>query len=161
MLNELYLDHTAVWQLFFAVGVVLMLLELCLPAFFLLWIGIASLCTAGAVLLLGLGAIGQLLSFCCFSIVSLTAGYLFYSKKSIKNQHQGTSDLNNRSEQLIGQLLTLDQPLPAGSGEHAKCYIAINDTRWAVRSAHAVAIDINTQVRVSSIRGNTLIVDIV
>lgn len=161
MLNELSLYHIASWQWFFAVGVVLMLLELCLPAFFLLWIGIACLCTAGAVVLLGLGAMGQLLCFCCFSLVSLTAGYLFYARKSMQNQHQGTTDLNNRSEQLIGQLLTLEQPIPAGNGEHAKCYININDTRWAVRSVNALAIDSNTQIRVVSIRGNTLMVDVI
>lgn len=161
MLNEFSLNHIAIWQWFFAVGVVLMLLELCLPAFFLLWIGIACLCTAGAVVSLGLGAMGQLLCFCCFSVVSLTVGYLFYAKKSIQNKHQGTTDLNNRSEQLIGQLLTLEQPIPAGSGEHAKCHININDTRWAVRSLNASAINRDVQVCVVSIKGNTLIVDVV
>lgn len=161
MLSELSLNHIAAWQWFFAAGVVLMLLELCLPAFFLLWIGLACLCTAGTVVLLGLGAMGQLLSFCCFSLVSLTVGYFFYARKSMQNQHQGTTDLNNRSEQLIGQLLTLEQAISAGNGEHAKCYININDTRWTVRSVNALAIDSDTQVRVVSIKGNTLIVDVV
>ena len=76
-------------------------------------------------------------------------------------EHQSTTDLNNRSEQLIGQLLTLEQPIPAGSGEHAKCHININDTRWTVRSFNALAIDSDAEVRVVSIKGNTLIVDIV
>lgn len=161
MLNELFLGYIATWQWFFAVGVVLMLLELCLPAFFLLWIGIACLCTAGTVVLLGLGSMGQLLCFCSFSLISLTVGYLFYARKSIQNQHHGSTDLNNRSEQLIGQLFTLEQSIPAGNGEHAKCYININDTRWTARSVDALAISSDAQVRVVSIRGNTLIVEIV
>ena len=159
MVNEMFLNHITVWQWFFAVGVVLMLLELCLPAFFLLWLGIACLCTAGTVVLLGLGVMGQLLCFSFFSLVSVTIGYLFYARKSVHNQYQASGGLNNRTEQLVGQLLTLEQPIPAGNGEHAKCYISINDTRWSVRSVNAIAIDSDTQVRVVSIKGNTLLVD--
>lgn len=157
-MNSLFLSQIASWQWFFAIGVILMLLEVCLPAFFLLWIGIACLCTAGTVALFEIGTMAQFISFSCFSLASLTIGYFFYAKKSVANQRPGTNDLNNRSEQLIGQVLTLEHPITSGSGEHAKCYININDTRWAVRSDNGVAIDKGTDVRIISINGNTLIV---
>lgn len=161
MLNDFFESQIASWQWFLAVGAILMLLEVCLPAFFLLWIGVACLCTAGTVALLEMGTIAQVFSFCGFSLISLTVGYFFYSRKSARTQYQAPSALNNRSEQLIGQLLTLEHSIVSGNGEHAKCYININDTRWAVRSDNGLAIDKGTDVCIISIKGNTLIVSVV
>ena len=158
MFSEFSLSHIAIWQCFFAIGIVLMLLEICLPAFFLLWIGIACLFTAGTLAIWALGPIGQVLCFFGFSIISLIVGYLVYERKSI---HLTVSnDLNNLSENLIDQLLTLEHPIASGNGEQARCYIGINDTRWAVRSINATSIEAGTQVRIVSIKGNTLMVDI-
>jgi membrane protein implicated in regulation of membrane protease activity len=158
MLNELFMTDITSWQWFFGIGVVLMLLEICLPAFFLLWIGIACLATAGVQALFDFPLLGQTLCFSCFSIISLTIGYFNYARKSAQNQHQAPASLNNRTEQLIGELFTLEEAIGAGTGEHAKCHVAINDTRWSVRSSNGEPINANQQVRVVSIKGNTLMV---
>ena len=158
MFSEFSLSQIAIWQCFFAIGIVLMLLEICLPAFFLLWIGIACLFTAGTLAIWVLGPIGQVLCFFGFSVISLIAGYLVYERKS--THHMVPNDLNSLSENLIGQLLTLEHSIASGNGEQARCYISINDTRWAIRSISATSIEAGAQVRIVSIKGNTLMVDI-
>lgn len=158
MFSDLALNHTAIWQGFFAIGIILMLLEICLPAFFLLWIGIACLFTAGTLAIWVLDPIGQVLCFFGFSVISLIAGYLVYERQSTHQKIH--NDLNNLSENLIGQLLTLEYSIASGNGEQARSYVSINDTRWAVRSVSATSIKAGTQVRIVSIKGNTLMVDI-
>ena len=155
----MFYESIAAWQCFFAIGVVLMLLELCLPAFFLLWIGVACLFTALTLALFVFEAIGQMLCFSVFSVISLIVGHLRYARRS--GNRQVSAGLNDRSSQLIGQVFTLENDVFAGNAEHEKCHINIDDTRWSVRGARELAINAGCQVRIVAIKGNTLMVDVI
>ena len=127
-------------------GCLLLALEITLPGFFLLWIGIAALVT-GAVSLAFWDA-GywtwevQVLLFLVLAIASAYAG------SRVMRGSSGDSDLpllNRRSEQMIGQLATLTEPIRDGRGR-----VRIGDTLWRVSGPD---LPVGTQVRVKVRRG--------
>ncbi|MDP3371748.1 MAG: NfeD family protein [Candidatus Paracaedibacteraceae bacterium] len=156
MLDTLLVLHNPIWQWFFAAGIFLMLLELCLPAFFLLWVGVACFLTAGTLLVCALDSTGQALVFSGYCIFSLVAGYAFYQRNSVSLI---TSGLNNREDQLIGTVFMLGSPLYVSNNDsYNKNYVTLNDTRWVIQSANEVDLDAKTKVRVVAIKGNILLV---
>jgi inner membrane protein len=109
-------------------GFVLLALEIILPGFFLLWIGIAAL-IVGA-LSLALWDAGfwtwhvQVLLFLALSLVAAYVG------KRIMKASGDVSDqplLNQRGAQLIGRVATLSEPIANGRGR-----VRIGDTMWRV-----------------------------
>ncbi|MES2253164.1 MAG: NfeD family protein [Pseudomonadota bacterium] len=159
MFNDLSLSHLTIWQCFFGTGIALMLLELCIPAFFLLWIGIACLFTAATLAMWVFGPMGQMLCFFGFSTISLIVGYFVYERKST-HQHS-SSALNKGSEQLVGQILTLEESFGSNNADHTKYYVNVNDTRWVVRCVDGAVLVEGKRVRVISIKGNTLMVSLI
>lgn len=124
-------------------GCVLLALEIVLPGFFLLWIGIAALVTGALSLLfwdIGFWVWqGQVLLFLVLAVVSAYAG------NRIMRGRSGDSDmplLNRRSEQMIGRLATLTEPIKDGHGR-----IRLGDTLWRVSGPD---LPVGTQVRVKS-----------
>lgn len=109
-------------------GFVLLALEIVLPGFFLLWIGIAAL-IVGA-LSLALWDAGfwtwhvQVLLFLALSLVAAYAG-----KRIMKASGDVTDQplLNRRGAQLIGRIATLSEPIANGRGR-----VRIGDTMWRV-----------------------------
>jgi membrane protein implicated in regulation of membrane protease activity len=124
-------------------GCVLLALEIVLPGFFLLWIGIAALVT---------GALSLLLwdtSFWSWQVqvvvFLILAGAAAYAGNRLMRGRGGHSDqplLNRRSEQMIGKVATLTEPIKDGRGR-----IRIGDTMWRVSGPDLPA---GTQVRVKS-----------
>lgn len=123
-------------------GFVLLALEIVLPGFFLLWIGIAALLTGA--LSLQLWDWGQwtwhiqVLVFLAMSLVAAYAG------KKIMNAGADESDqplLNRRGAQMIGRTATLTEPIKEGRGR-----IRLGDTTWRVSGPDLPA---GTQVRVT------------
>ena len=148
------LMQVAAWQWFFIIGLVLMLFELLITEFFLLWIGFACALTAVVVFVGNFAILGQVASFVVFSIITLTIGYVRYERKSTRTI---TQKLNNRKEELIGYVLHLDEAITPEKGDAGKTWVSINDTRWLVSSDQP--IDAGQRVHVRRIDGNTLIVD--
>jgi len=160
MFNDFSVCYSLIWQCFFGIGITLMLLELCIPAFFLLWIGVACLFTSATLAMWVLGPMGQMLCFCGFSIISLVVGYFVYERKSTR-QHF-SSDLNKGSEQLVGQILIIDEASSSNNASHAKYTVNVNDTRWPVRCVDdGFSLAEGMHVRVISIKGNTLMVSLI
>ncbi len=158
MFDQSILESLLSWQIFLIAGIILMLLEICLPAFFLLWVGVACLCTAGIQYVANFTALGQIICFSSCTFFSLIIGFFFYSRKSSENQYTGPSDLNNKTKQMLGEEFVLAAAISASQSDE-KFFKIINDTRWAVQSNHDIPIESNTHVRVVSIKGNTLIVE--
>lgn len=109
-------------------GLVLLVLEIVLPGFFLLWIGIAALLTGALSLQLWDWAAWtwhvQVLVFLALSLVAAYAG------KKIMSSNGEASDqplLNRRGEQMIGRTATLGEPIREGRGR-----IQLGDTFWRV-----------------------------
>lgn len=122
-------------------GLVLLVLEIVLPGFFLLWIGIAALLTGA--LSLQLWDWGpwtwhvQVLVFLALSLVAAYAG------KKIMSSNGEASDqplLNQRGAQMIGRTATLAEPIREGRGR-----IKLGDTTWRVSGPDLPA---GTKVRV-------------
>jgi membrane protein implicated in regulation of membrane protease activity len=109
-------------------GFALLALEVVVPGFFLLWIGIAAILTGA--LSLQLWDVGfwtwqvQVLAFLVLSLVAAYAG-----NKVIGGRDQPTDQplLNRRGEQMIGRIATLTEPITDGRGR-----IRIGDTTWRV-----------------------------
>jgi len=109
-------------------GFVLLALEIVLPGFFLLWIGLAAL-IVGA-LSLALWDAGfwtwhvQVLLFLALSLLTAYAG-----KRIMKASGNVTDQplLNKRGAQLIGRVATLTEPIANGRGR-----VRIGDTMWRV-----------------------------
>jgi membrane protein implicated in regulation of membrane protease activity len=151
------LKNLSVWQCFFSAGLIFMLLELCFPAFFLLWVGMACLLTASTLFLHAFDPVLQVLFFSSYCVLSLVIGYFYYQRKT---QHHVTRGLNNKEEHLIGKVFTLDHPLHVAHSEmNYKCYATLNDVRWIVQNIHDVEIKAQTKVRIVAVQENTLIIE--
>lgn len=109
-------------------GFALLVLEIVVPGFFLLWIGIAALITGAFSLLFWDAAFwGWQVQVLLFLALSLVAAYL---GNKIMGGGKDESDqplLNRRGEQMIGRTATLSEPITNGRGR-----IRIGDTMWRV-----------------------------
>ena len=124
-------------------GCVLLALEIVVPGFFLLWIGIAALVTGALSLLLWDAAYWvwqvQVVVFLVLAVASAYAG------NRLMRGRGGDSDmplLNRRGEQMIGKVATLTEPIKDGRGR-----VRIGDTMWRVSGPDLPA---GAQVRVKS-----------
>ena len=132
-------------------GLVLLGVEIVVPGFFLLWIGIAAL-IVGA-LSLGLGEAGfwvwetQVVVFLVLSLVAAFAG------KRIMAGRANDSDqplLNRRGEQLVGRTAPLSEPIREGGGR-----IQLGDTLWRVSGPD---LPVGARVKVVSTNDSELVV---
>jgi membrane protein implicated in regulation of membrane protease activity len=124
-------------------GCALLALEIVVPGFFLLWIGIAALATGALSLMLWDAGYWiwqvQVIVFLMLSLICAYAG------NRLMGGRGGESDLpllNQRSEQMIGKLATLTEPIKNGRGR-----IRIGDTLWRVSGPDLPA---GTKVRVKA-----------
>jgi inner membrane protein len=132
-----------------ALGLVLLALEIVVPGFFLLWIGIAAVLVGTLALMIG-DAGGftwhvQVLLFLALSLVSAYVG------KRIMSMGDGMSQeplLNQISEQLVGRTGTLTEPIVNSRGR-----VRLGDTQWRVTGPDLPA---GAAIRVVSAKGSEL-----
>ena len=124
-------------------GCALLALEIVLPGFFLLWIGVAALITGALSLLLWDASYWvwqtQVVVFLILAVAAAHAG------NRLMRGRGGDSDmplLNRRSEQMIGKVATLTEPIKDGRGR-----VRIGDTMWRISGPDLPA---GTQVRIKS-----------
>ncbi|GLS34086.1 hypothetical protein SAMN04488498_107196 [Mesorhizobium albiziae] len=109
-------------------GLALLVLEIIVPGFFLLWIGIAALITGAVSLLLwDAGAWVWQVQVLLFLGLSLVAAYLGNKVMGGAKEKTDQPLLNRRGEQMIGRIATLTEPITDGRGR-----IRIGDTMWRV-----------------------------
>jgi inner membrane protein len=125
------------------VGCILLALEIVLPGFFLLWIGLAAIVTGAASLLpWNSGWWGWEIQALVFVVLAVIFAWLG-SKVMSKSRSDPDADLlNQRSAQLIGKLATLTEPIKDGRGR-----VRIGDTLWRVSGPD---LPVGTQVRVKA-----------
>jgi hypothetical protein len=133
---------------FLIIGGVLMILELVISEFFLLWIGLATLLTGITTFTFNVGLTETALIFSGYAAICLFLGFKVYNKQSDKTV---TSGLNSRAEQLVGTLTILRM-----EDENAP-YVMIDGTRWPV--CRLQALQDGAKVRVIEVRGNVLLVE--
>ncbi|MEM8496481.1 MAG: NfeD family protein [Pseudomonadota bacterium] len=131
-------------------AMLLLLLELFVPAAFFIWIGAAA-AVLGLILMLvpALSWQVQLIAFAVLSIVSVIVGRRLFRK--IDSSEPTT--LNRRGDQYIGREFLLDDPLQNGTGR-----LKVDDTSWRIIGPD---LPVGTKVVVKSIDGSSMVVDAV
>jgi inner membrane protein len=147
MLTNL-VTHYGWWLL--ALG--LLGVEIMVPGFFMLWIGIAA-AVMGAILVVipDLSFLAQAVIFVLLALVSCYCYWRF-----IRSITDGPSDqplLNRRGEQLIGRRFVLDSAIINGQGK-----ARVNDSLWVVEGPELPA---GTAIEVIAVDGTTLKVKVV
>ena len=143
-----WLDHILFWHWWILAGV-LLILELTLPAFFFLWLGIAAAAT-GLIMLVfpNLPLETQMVLFSVLSVIALLAW------RRYRESHPTTTDqpnLNRRGQQYIGREFTLEAPVINGVGK-----VVVDDSTWRVRGPDLPA---GTQVRVRDVDGVVFLIE--
>ncbi len=126
------------------IGFALLALEIVVPGFFLLWIGLAAIVT-GTLSLLFWDASWwmwqvQVLIFLALSLVAAWGG-----RKIMGSDKVAESDLpllNLRAAQMIGRTATLTEPIRNGRGR-----VQLGDTMWRISGPD---LPVGTTVRVTS-----------
>lgn len=136
------------WQ--WGVGALaLMIIEMIVPGFYLLWLGIAAGVVALCVLLWpGMPFALQILIFAIASLGSILAW------RRWRDRNPETSDqpnLNERANHYIGKVYTLDTAIVNGVGK-----VRLGDTVWRVAGPD---LDAGTAVKVTGVDGMTLQVE--
>ncbi|MBZ9646974.1 NfeD family protein [Sphingobium sp. 3R8] len=137
-------DHWG-WLVFAAL---LGIAEVMIPGVFLIWIAIAAAITGLVALALPIALPLQFLLFAALSIAAVYAGRRWY----VDNPVASTDPLlNDRTARLIGQTVTVVEPIVGGEGR-----VKVGDSVWTATGADA---DAGARVRVVGADGTMLRVE--
>jgi membrane protein implicated in regulation of membrane protease activity len=124
-------------------GFALLVLEIIVPGFFLLWIAVAALITGALSLLFwDAGFWVWQVQILVFLALALVAAYLGNKFMGGNNDKTDQPLLNRRGEQMIGRIATLTEPITDGRGR-----VRIGDTMWRVSGPD---LPIGAKVRVKA-----------
>ena len=136
-----------------AIGLVLLALEIAIPGVFLLWFGLAGI-IVGALSLMFHNASFWPWEFQVVLFLGLSIVLAWYGKRLMdKGDVTDEPLLNKRSEQMIGRLATLTEPVVDGYGR-----IKIGDSLWRVKGPDLAK---GAKVKVTSVVGNELVIEAV
>ncbi len=135
-----------VWTWWVVAGI-LFLFELLAPGFFFLWLGVAAIIVAVAVLFVDISWQIQIASFAILSVVTLVASRKFFAPNAMESDQP---NLNKRVMQYVGKTYVLDEAIVNGSGS-----LKIGDSMWRVTGPDLTA---GTRVEVTGAEGSTLTV---
>lgn len=136
------------WQAWLALGLLLGIAEIVMPGIFLIWIATAAVLTGIAALLLPFPVSGQIVLFAALCIGATWAGRKLYARDPGASQDPL---LNDRTARLVGELVTVSEPIHAGRGK-----VRVGDSEWLCRGDDCEA---GSQVRVTGAQGAVLIVE--
>lgn len=131
-------------------GVLLLIMEVIAPGFFLVFIGAAAIATGLFTVLFGLGAVPQLALFALYALLAVLVGRRFYA-----NRHADSTDplLNDRAGRLVGKVVTVVVPVDEHAGR-----VRVGDSEWSARGGPAAP---GERVRITGVDGNCLTVEAV
>jgi hypothetical protein len=129
-------------------GVLLLIMELIAPGFFLVFIGAAALATGLFAVLFGLALVPQLALFALYSILAVMVGRRFYNVRGIESTDPL---LNDRAARLVGQSVLVVTTVDDHSGR-----VRVGDSEWSARGGPA---EPGQRVRITGVEGNCLIVE--
>jgi len=129
-------------------GVLLLILEVIAPGFFLVFLGAAAMATGLFTLLFGLGTAPQLALFALYAVIAVLVGRRFYA-----NRTADSTDplLNDRAGRLVGKSVTVVATVDEHSGR-----VRVGDSEWSARGGPA---QVGERVRITGIDGNCLKVE--
>ncbi|MDB5667535.1 MAG: modifier of protease [Alphaproteobacteria bacterium] len=120
-------------------------IELVTPGFFLIWIAGAAMLTGVAAFLLPIDLAFQLVLFGLFSILAVILGRRHYERSAGTG---GDPLLNDRTAQLIGQVVTVVVAIENGEGR-----VRVGDSVWSASGPDVAA---GSRVRIHGADGNRL-----
>jgi len=129
-------------------GVLLLILEVIAPGFFLVFLGAAAMATGLFTLLFGLGTASQLALFALYAVIAVLVGRRFYA-----NRTSDSTDplLNDRAGRMVGKVVTVVEAVDEHSGR-----VRVGDSEWSARGGPAAP---GERVRITGIDGNCLTVE--
>jgi len=130
-------------------GVALILIEMLVPAFFFLWMGVAAL-VVGLMLWLfpQVGWEWQLMVFALLSVASIVVWRLWIVRHP---PHTDQPALNRRGMRYVGREFSLQAPIVNGVGK-----LRVDDTMWKIEGEDC---ETGTQVAVTGVEGTVLKVE--
>ena len=130
------------------VAVILFVLDVLAPGFYMVWFGLAAAAVGVLVFAVPMETNWQILAFCGACVIFLMIGRALWSGEG----HASDKPLlNQRARQLIGRTFALTAPIHGGRGR-----IAAGDGVWIVRGPDLPA---GAMVRVKDADGTVLIVE--
>ncbi|MGA0264274.1 MAG: NfeD family protein [Lysobacterales bacterium] len=142
-----WLDDIVFWHWWIIAGL-LLILELILPSFFFLWLGIAAAAT-GFVLLV-LPSMPMEMQLVIFSVASVIAVLAWRKYRETRPVESDQPNLNRRGQQYVGRVFTLDRPIQNGVGK-----VEVDDSTWRVKGPDLPA---GTHVKVTGVDGVVFVV---
>jgi membrane protein implicated in regulation of membrane protease activity len=129
-------------------GVLLLILEVIAPGFFLVFIGAAAIATGLFTVLFDLGTSAQLVLFVLYALVAVMLG-----RRAYANRTTDTTDplLNDRAARLVGKVVTVVEAVDDHSGR-----VRVGDSEWSARGGPAAG---GERGRITGIDGNCLTVE--
>lgn len=138
----------AAHYLWWIVALVLIAIEVIMPGYFMLWIGIGAAATGLLVLAMpGLPMLVQAIVFALLAFVSC-AVYWYAVRPALQKGEHEDGRLNRRAEQLIGARYVLIEAIANGRGK-AK----VGDGQWLVSGPD---LPVGSTVEVVAVEGTTL-----
>lgn len=145
MFDLSFLDPAAWWLV---VGVLLVILEMVAPGFFLMWVGGAAVITGLVTYLTGMPLPFQ---FGLFAVLAIVSG-LLGKRIVLRNPIESTDPLlNQRGARLIGEVVPVVHAIENGRGK-----VKIGDTVWNAQGSDVPA---GAVVRVCGSHGSILLVN--
>lgn len=145
-LDDLIANAALIW---IALAILLGAAELALPGVFLVFLAVAAAITGLAVFALpALTPPLQMLAFAVWSVVSILIGRRWYQDYPVASEDPM---LNDRSARLIGEVVTVVEPIIDGEGR-----VRVGDGVWSALGADAA---VGTRLRVTGVRGGKLVVE--
>ena len=137
-----WLEHIVFWHWWILAGL-LLILELTVPAFFFLWLGIAA-AAVGMILLVfpSIALETQLILYGITSIVAVVAWRKYREARPLKTDQP---NLNRRGHQYIGRVFSLDEPIHNGVGK-----VVVDDSTWKIKGPDLPA---GSDIRVTGVDG--------
>ncbi|HEX6741294.1 MAG TPA: NfeD family protein [Sphingomicrobium sp.] len=129
-------------------GVLLLILEVIAPGFFLVFLGAAAMATGLFALLFDLGLAAQLALFALYAVIAMLVGRRVYA-----NRTADSTDplLNDRAGRLVGKVVTVVTAVDDHGGR-----VRVGDSEWNARGGPAAA---GERVRITGVEGNCLKVE--
>ncbi|NUR21755.1 NfeD family protein [Frateuria sp.] len=138
----------AIHHLWWLLALLLIALEVALPGYFLLWIGIGAGATGVlAWLVPGMSLLAQAIAFAVLALLACAA-YAFGLRPRLRRGDAAGVRLNRRGEQMIGQRFVLIEAIVNGRGK-----ARVGDGEWLVAGPE---LPLGATVEVVGVDGNTL-----
>jgi membrane protein implicated in regulation of membrane protease activity len=130
-------------------GIILVALEMAMPGFFLIWLGLAALIIGGGNFVQRLPWEANGLLFAALAVALVFIGKRLTWRKG--DDEATVMHLNQRANALIGRVTTLDQPIVSGEGR-----VRFDDAIWLAKGPDLPA---GVKVKVVGAAGKVLSVE--